>query len=395
MEQRSKTFCVMPHLGMQIQHDGKLYVCNNNDLEFTNKHGEVALVHKDKLGEVWDSLERRQIKESLDSGVFHPRCRECQDKEAANLKSQRTFLNGHFEGIEPSKTQPKVLIIKPGNVCNLACRMCSPGASSAWYSDAYKLSVKNNTFFGSYQDYTRTFENERNGFHINNNNLWDTLTEWIPNTTFLDIYGGEPFLSPGLFSSLGAAADRNLSQNTSLELSTNLTTYNEKYLEILSKYKRVILKVSLDSHNPKHLNYIRYPCDPDQLLENLKKFQAYFRQHKNVYIGITLTVTPLNIYYLDEITNELSKLTDPIDDYNTVYTPEKYDIRILPREVKLKIIEKIKIDKLTDFLLQDVDPTGTIFQSFIEETKSLDNYRNQDFRTTFPEFYELIKSYYD
>jgi len=392
--EKSKTFCVMPHIGMQIQHNGRLSVCNNNNLEFTNQTGHLIQVHKDKLQESWNTFERQDVKKSLDAGVPHYACHDCFDKESGNLKSQRMLLNEFFETVEPSETQPKVLIIKPGNVCNLACRMCSPEASSSWYSDAYKLSVKNKTFTGSYYDYAKTFSNERDGFHTNNKDFWQTLKEWIPNLTFMDIYGGEPFLSIGLFESLTDAADKGLSSNTSLQLSTNLTIYNEKYLNTLLKYKHVTIKVSIDSHNPSQLNYIRYPCDPHQILENLKKFQKFFAGHDNIFIDITLTVTPLNIFYLDEITKELSKYS-PIQDYNTVHVPAKYDIRILPNHIKSKIIEKIKIKKLDNYFRQEVDPSGNIFRNFIQETKDLDNFRNQDFKLVFPEFYELIKDYFE
>ena len=391
--QKSKTYCVMPHIGLQIQHNGRLSVCNNNDLVFTNKLGNVIQIHQDRLNDAWNAAQRREVKTSLDSGIPHYRCHDCFDKESGNMNSQRMKLNTLFGDLEPNASQPKVLIIKPGNVCNLACRMCSPEASSSWYSDAYKLLTKYNNFQGSYNDYTRTFSNERDGFHQNNENFWNDLQSWIPELSFIDIYGGEPFLSTGLFKSLGWAADNNLSHNTSLQLSTNLTIYNEKYLETLSKYKKVIIKVSIDSNNPKQLNYIRHPCDPDEVLNNLYKFQHFFKNHNNVELGITLTVTPLNIYYLDAIHKGLSSIIY-IDDFNTVHIPAKYDIRILPKDIKKIIVEKINMPKIQDFFLQEIDPSGNLFREFVQETKDLDELRNQSFKETFPEYYSLIKDYF-
>ena len=392
--QKSSTYCVMPHIGLQIQHNGRLSVCNNNDLVFTNKSQEIVQVHRDRLNDSWDSIERQEVKQYLDSGRPHYRCHDCFDKEQGNMNSQRMKLNNLFGDLEPLPSQPRVLIIKPGNICNLACRMCSPEASSAWYSDAYKLAIKNNKFSGSYNDYTRTFSNERDGFHLNNDYLWEDLKKWIPELSFIDIYGGEPFLSTGLFKSLAWAAERNLSSNTSLQLSTNLTIYNEQYLETLSRYKSVFIKVSIDSHDPRQLNYIRYPCDPDEILRNLEKFQNYFKNFTNVELGITLTVTPLNLYYLDEIHESLSQYI-PIDDFNTVHTPAQYDIRILPSEIKKTIIDKINIKQIEDFLLQEIDPSNKLFFNFINETKDLDVFRNQKFNEVFPEFYNLIAEYYN
>ena len=39
---------------------------------------------------------------------------------------------------------PQVLIIKPGNTCNSACRTCIPETSSSLYSDYYKLYAEKN-----------------------------------------------------------------------------------------------------------------------------------------------------------------------------------------------------------------------------------------------------------
>lgn len=391
--EKAKTYCVMPHIGMQIQHSGRLTVCNHNMLEFRNPQGNLVQVHKDRLRDSWNATERQEIKDSLDNGIVHPQCHGCFDKEAAGLTSQRTRLSSAFKDLAPSETQPRVLIIKPGNTCNLACRMCSPETSSAWYSDAYKLSVKNHKFIGSFQDYTRTFDNERDGFHSNNENFWEDLKEWIPNTTFIDIYGGEPFLSQGLFRSLEWAADQGLSHNTSLQLSTNLTIYNERYLEILSKYKSLRINLSIDSHVPEQLNYIRHPCDPEQILNNLQKFKNYFAGFKNVELHITLTVTPFNIYNLDNIQRELSKYIPVDDSFNYVHVPTRYDIRILPHDVKIAILKKINKPKIADYLLQTIDPTGHIFKEFWAETQDLDSYRNQSFQSAFPEYYDILAPY--
>lgn len=390
--EKSKTHCVMPHIGMQIQHSGRLSVCNQNPLEFRNSKGTLVQVHKDRLQDSWNAPERQAVKDALDNGNPHVSCGGCFDKEAAGLSSQRIKLNSAFGNLSASETQPRVLVIKPGNVCNLACRMCSAEVSSAWYTDAHKLAVKNEKFEGSLHDYTKQFNNERDGFHLDNVEFWQELRAWIPGLTFIDIYGGEPFLSTGLFNSLTWAADQGLSTNTDLRLSTNLTIYNKQYLEVLSKYKSTHICVSIDSHIPAQLNYIRYPCDPDQLLTNLQKFKDYFVNHKNVSIGITLTVTPFNLYYLDEIQDNLSKYFE-INEFNFVHNPIKYDVRILPIEVRQQIIKKINRPNITEYLLQEVDPSGFYFKDFWKETQDLDQFRNQSFQDTFPEYYRILEPY--
>ena len=177
-----------------------------------------------------------------------------------------------------------------------------------------------------------------------------------------------------------------------MQLSTNITTYNERQLNILTKYKSVNISLSVDSHIPKQLAYIRYPCDPAQIIENLQKFRNYFANHQNVSLSITLTVTPHNIYYLDEIHDALCKYM-PFNEFNFVHIPAKYDVRIIPHPIKIAISEKINKPEIKEYLLQEVSGAKDLFREFWNETLDLDSYRNQNFQSVFPEYYEILKPY--
>ena len=395
---KSKTYCVMPHLGMSIQNHGDICVCNQNNRSFKTKNNEVIFIHKDRLKDSWFSPTRKEIIDTLDNGIEHEACGGCFQQEKSGVASQRQRLNQIFEGVIPSATQPKVLIIKPGNVCNLACRMCDPATSSSWYTDAYKLSVKYDGVTENFVKWTKNFDHIRKGFNESNVDFWNDLTEWLPNVEFFDIYGGEPLLSSALFNSLGKIADQGLAKNISLKLSTNLTIYNERYLEILSKYKNVTFGFSLDSHEPQQLNYIRYPANAELILSNLEKYQKFFSKSKNVNMFIALCINTLNIYDSGDIFKELSKYGVHVG-FSMVYTPNEYDIRILPSRVKQAIIEKVSgVDfkshaGWTDYLLQDIVDSDQHFKKFWQVTKDLDGFRNQSFEKTFPEYYSHLKPY--
>jgi MoaA/NifB/PqqE/SkfB family radical SAM enzyme len=397
--EKSKTYCVMPHIGLSIQNHGDICVCNQNNRSLKNANGEVIFIHKDRLQDSWASPTRKEIIDALDNGIEHEACGGCFGQEKSGVFSQRQGLNYVFKDVIPSDTQPKVLIIKPGNVCNLACRMCNPATSSSWYNDAYKLEVKYDGVTESFVKWTKNFEHIRNGFHSTNIEFWNNLTEWLPNLEFLDIYGGEPMLSTELFNSLGKIADQGLSKNTSLRLHTNVTIYNERYLEILSKFKSVDLSLSIDSHDPVQLNYIRYPAQAEQIFENVLKIQKYFQQHSNhVTIDIALCINALNIYDSGQIYNELKKYGWNVG-FSIVYSPTEYDIRILPIEVKNQILEKNKNfefdrhENWKNYILQEVSDAELLFKKFWQTTKDLDEFRNQSFEETFPEYYSHLKKY--
>jgi MoaA/NifB/PqqE/SkfB family radical SAM enzyme len=395
---KSKTHCVMPHIGLSIQNHGDICVCNQNTRSLKTKNNEVIFIHKDSLKESWLSPTRKEIIDALDNGVQHDACGGCFNQEVSGVQSQRQRLNEIFKDVVPDPTQPKVLIIKPGNVCNLACRMCNPATSSSWYTDAYKLEVRHSGVTESLANWTKNFEHIRNGFHDSNENFWNELTEWLPNLEFIDIYGGEPMLSKAMFESLGKVADLGLSKNTSIQLHTNLTIYNERYLKILSEYKSVRIGLSIDSHDITQLNYIRYPANSELILSNLEKYQKFFSKFKNIHMGIALCINNLNIYDSGEIFKKLSIYGLPVS-LNIVYTPDEYDIRILPPQVKQAIIEKLadvdfkSYTGLTEYLLQDVVDSDQHFKKFWQVTKDLDEFRNQSFEKTFSEYYSHLKPY--
>lgn len=391
---QSKTYCVMPHISLSIQNQGDLCVCNRNDQSLKNNQQEVLFVYKDRLRDSWASPTRKIIIDLLDSGQGmwqdqdNHHCQDCYDYEQAGKVSPRQTFNKLFEAVTPSDTQPRVLIIKPGNVCNLACRMCNPETSSSWYTDAYNIAVKREGVDESFAKYTKKFEHIRNGFNKDNTNFWCDLTEWLPGLVFLDIYGGEPFLSKELFDTLDKSPTP---ENTSLQLHTNITIYNKKYLEILSKYKSVNIGLSIDSHIPDQLNYIRYPVNADEILENLQKFKNFFIDSSNVKLNITCTVTNLNIYNIDEIFIELSNYGINVG-LNFVSYPSEYDIRILPSNVKSEILNKnpnFRKD-FSSYILQNIDNADIHFKKFWQVTKDLDSFRDQSFEKLFPDYYQIL-----
>ena len=389
---KSKTSCVMPYMGLAIQNDGDFCACNKNNWSYTNRQQEVLFANKNTLEEAWASPTRKMLAAGLDYGKPIPSCSPCTNLEASGKISARQTFNNQFGHLAPLPTQPRVLIMKPGNVCNLACRMCNPATSTTWYQDGYKLAKAHDKFVGTQKEYTAQFETIRSAFN-QENPIWDTMEQWLPSLEFFDIYGGEPFLAPGLFKALTAVAKADKSSTVSLQLHTNGTIWNPDYLNTLSKYKHVRIGISIDSDVTSQLEYIRYPVEADVVWQNLSRYKDWARNHSNIELYICVTLTPLNIFYFDSIDKNLSRHSLSVG-HNIVYSPPEYDVRHIPVPVRKIIAEKLKhYPTLANFLMQTIPGCDVAWPKFWKITKELDSIRNQSFESTFPEFYELIKTY--
>ena len=386
---QSKTHCVMPHKALALQNNGDFCVCNINNMSFETKTREVMYVHNTSLKDAWNSHTRKMVSAALDRDRKLPACSHCFDLEQSGSSSARTQFNSKFSSLPTLTTQPQVFILKPGNTCNLACRMCNPATSSGWYKDAYQLAIKNEGFVGSAAKYSQTFEHIRNSFNQNNTEFWDTFVEWLPNMAFVDIYGGEPFLAPALFNALERVVDTGQSKNTSLQLHTNITIFNLHYLEILSKFKSVKIGLSIDSDCIKELEYIRYPVKAETVFDNLEKFKQASKEYSNITFGICITVTPLNVLHISRIKQKLDQYLPAY--LNIVTSPEEYDIRHIPLSVR-KIIAN-RNPSVAKFIMQTVPGCDIYWPKFWKHTKDLDQLRAQSFEDTFPEFYKLIEPY--
>ena len=398
----------MPHIGMALQNHSDFCCCNVNKESWQDKKRNTMFVYTHPVELAYKSHTRKIVAANLDNGIQHPSCQTCWDLESAGKQSIRQKLNKKFDSITPLPDQPRILIIKPGNTCNFACRMCNPMTSSSWYSDGYELEnsglissswyedIKTNNKIATlnYNEYTKTFETIRTSFNQDNTEFWVTLKKWMENLVFIDIYGGEPFLTPAMFDLLEHGVEIGASKNITLAIHTNASIYNAKYLEILSQYKEVAFRISIDSAVPKQLEYIRHKANFDTVIENSKKFVNYFKDYPNVSMGVTLTVNPLNVFYVDNAVRDIEKITKIASvKVNIVTTPE-YDIRHLPTPIKEYLIKNIKELGVVNFLKQTIPGCDIEWPKFCQATNKLDQLRGQSFAETFPEWWALLEPYW-
>lgn len=432
MNKKGKLYCPWAHKGLALHNSGAALVCCHSRSFLKDENDEKIFFSTHSLEDAWNSPTRKEIQTSLDQGEQHENCAACWGEENAGHHSRRLGTLYQIQEIEDqgnialdseSKNLPLLLDLKLGNVCNLSCRTCNPYVSSKWVKDWWKVfESKNNNEFDNYKDYSDViFRSSRESYNDNNNKLWDTLDEWIPSIAYIDVYGGEPFLTHKLFEIL----QKNMHPDTALEhiqylhINTNATVWNQDYIDIATKTHLTQFDLSIDGLYD-HFDYIRNGETWSTVEENIEKFLnlrtsvnpgGFWPENNIVFVSVVITVSYLNVYYLESIYKYFKDRGVHMH-FNLAHTPLHVSVKALPDPVKKIVTDKLSsstdgdfvsaIQPVINYLNQDfVHDTfaknyeQSVWKEMIRITNELDEIRNQDFKTTFPEFWEVVKPYWN
>lgn len=381
------TYCCLTKLGLSTQNEGYVTICNQSRVHFRDKDNNLIRLDKHDLDTAWNSPTRKEIDVSLSNGIRHSNCQDCWNEEDAGRISKRQIHNKELFDVEPSDFQPKVILLKPGNICNLACRHCSPYVSSGWYRDSYKLDNKNKTYY----DWVKNFQHIKKGYDSSNDGFWNILNNWTPNLVYYDLYGGEPLLVEELYNNLKYSVDNNYSKNQIININTNGTIWQDEFNFVFSKFKYVIFDISADGIH-EQFEYMRYPAKWNNFYSNLNKYKLLAHDHENIKLGITITVSLYNIFYLPEMVSFYQSLGIKYG-INILHTPDYLNMRIAPKKLKDIITEKLNDDKfkaITNFLNTDIDNQSELYAQFLLNHKKIDDIRDQKYEDCFPEMAKYL-----
>jgi sulfatase maturation enzyme AslB (radical SAM superfamily) len=306
--------------------------------------------------------------------------------------------------------QPQILDLKMGNTCNMKCRTCNPEVSSQWYREDWELAAQPAEGV-SYPEYLKRWRRIPASYSDNNQDLWNTMSKWVPNTVYIDYYGAEPMLIKKNFDVLQAAVDQGTAKNIDLHFSTNGTVWNDELENLLKQFKRVYFDLSIDDIEDR-CGYVRYSSTWDLVSNNLERFLQAQRTNKNFQFGVCITVNSLNVYYLDEIFDFFAKKGLGTN-FNMLHLPFQLCVKSLPDAVKIAITDKLSkyvtgndigpwhqrywkdhCEIVLNFLNTPMEGQQHHFREFHRYTRGLDLSRDQTFETALPEFAELIKPWF-
>lgn len=366
---RSKTFCPLPWMHIATRPNGDVRVCNTanasgagNDDDKTAglvKQDGIAMNLRDHtIEEVFNSYHLRKTRIQMLNGEIPDSCRKCFIEESKGIKSKRFWetevwnkeldfdkliASTHKDGTVPVNIP--YFDIRPGNMCNLKCVMCSPHDSSSWIKD-WKLQYEKYTDpnLKADQDWDPKFDYTwyKKGSFI------ETMKSQAKNIRELYFAGGEPLMIPEHFAILKYMVDTGNAEHIRIRYNTNGTFINDNLIEIWSHFEEVRVNFSIDAYREKN-DFIRFPCKWQEIENNLRRFDEDTTD--NVVVNIATAVQALNVMYLDELVKwkmEANFKKINLEPYGAgligmhlVYFPSYLNVKVLPQSVKDQVAERI------------------------------------------------------
>jgi len=391
------TECKLAKLSLNFDMSGMVQPCNLTtwylkDLKDNRRYNVLT----DDVKTIWHSEHRKKLIDDHDNGVRNPTCNTCWHAEDAGVESSRQRFNRQLKDVEVFESQPRIMIVKPGNLCNNACRSCNAHTSSMWYKTDYAMDNQAKTF----KEYLKFFDRHKNAY-TNNESLERRFAQWEDNIIFWDMYGGEPMIVPLFFKLLDQAVNSKNASRKTFNVHTNGMVYKEDLVEKFSKFESANIGFSVDAIGPKN-DYIRYGSKWEDIISNLNRYIADCEKYDNVSITVRTTYTPWNIYYYDEIYDYFRKQFGISAMGNWCDDKPWNDIRYLPRKVKEGIIRKLskyeddggkwkqEFDELKKWIATEPNDYQELQDSFIVFNSKVDAIRKEKFDSVFPEYSKLF-----
>ena len=259
----------------------------------------------------------KDIEELLDDHRNNRRskfCDSCWTLEDMSLESKRQTANMlHQDKLSQTERSISTAVIPVGNVCNLYCVTCSPGGSTSWIK-------KFSSVYGNKSvDKIQIIKDMKSP---------DMDIEKLRHIEFI---GGETLKSAALWDRLST-----LDKKTSYSLQTNGTVeLTQDQIDLLSSFENFNICFSLDGYE-KIFEYLRQPAKWEKVRNNIKQYIQNFGRDR---LSTIVTVSNMNIFYIDDIVLNIFKTLPSKIILNFVYDPEEFSYDNLTKDIG-KEVEK-------------------------------------------------------
>jgi len=335
----------------------------------------------------------KDVRQTILDGKWHKGCSVCKEQEEAGLDSDRTSFNNNLDinnnPVNTDKFKLKWLDYRPGNLCNLKCRMCS-GTNSSMIQDEVEKHPE-----------LKLYTNES---PVVNTDLLPSICnfETFKDLEFLKILGGEPTIDPQIQKLLDWVCTNDLAKNITLRYTSNATNYNNKWVEAVNQFKKCKIQISLDGTGDTY-EYIRTNANWNKVKQNVIEMPTKINNITGM--GTNIVWSLYNCFTVDEWYPELVELTETVKqrygfyyDLHIIDTtwPDYIMVRNLPNEFKDIVLDKLnklpqdKMVKSLQYYTQRESKQNVDIKDFFGHNDILDKIRKTNINNISP-FYEKLR----
>ena len=391
MKDKINNICVAPFVHMYIHsNEGERICCMSTEETYVDNTTELNLEKR------WTSSYYKDIRTKFLNNEQPDICDKCFSLERTGGTSDRMrFNNLYLEDLIPNVdtgnqyNTPFDLDIRPGNLCNLRCRMCGPVSSSQLQKEAQENKSLYEIIGSGEITSSDVLSREYNINYILEN------AEQSKRIKFL---GGEPTIMPEVDKILDILIERELFE-TPLHFTTNCTNGNKRFIDKIQKFKNVSFNYSVDGVG-KVVEYIRDPVKFNSINTNIQTY------HNIAWYGqISYALQAYNFFNLLD-TVKWSKSIGIVTRPEILRTPEWASYRSIPLNIRKKRLElMLKLPELTTG--DHKDTVVPVLEQMLNDdivynvtklaraTKLYDKSRKQHIKDYIPEVWDFIKEDYN
>lgn len=233
----SRPFCDAPWTSISLEADGGIRPCcvYRENIQHYEDVGSLTKYLK--------SEQLKRIKSEMQSGLIPSGCQSCVDTEACGATSKRQKIRRKIEkfGVDlPADTRLFFWQAALTNTCNLACAFCGPKYSSKWGAALARHSTDRFYLQSGYR-----------AFSVPEDDL-PALAELFESAKELILQGGEPLIAPSTVQLLRLLRASAVGADVSIDIVSNGARILPELLELLPRFDRLSLALSIDGVGPEY-----------------------------------------------------------------------------------------------------------------------------------------------
>lgn len=422
MIDKDNGFCALPFVQYSTYNGGRYRLCCMAKEPQDVGH-ETVNQHELGIDGTWNHEYIKDVRKRMVQGEWLPECVECERLERNGIGSSRNWENKVWEPViddivetasvyEWTVDQPLQFDFRLGNLCNLACQMCNKEASHL--VSVERAEMANAGYTINHHDWENNIADKKKAL-LQPGIDWASFEKMIGKVRKIKMIGGEPTVAPDMFKLLDIATETGHAEHIELSFFTNITNMQDKWLEQLSKFERVIVNCSLEGVGDMN-DYLRPPSNWDSVWDKFTKLVDFANTPKGKRIRVRVST-------VNTITNALHmvplwrKLHDYIVDNNyrgigistnQLVEPRYYSMAYSPQWMRdeqerqiLGFLDEIKDSRLYEDYeehLMDIvnfgkDPEhqydANEMRMYVKVTETYDKWRNVSVHDVCPEFQRI------